>query len=118
MGKSGRSIIDNTIRLLVKCAPSVHVRTMTSSATSCLRVGLVGAGWVTQHHLAAWQRQAPRARVVAIADPTEQRAEERASAFGIERVHRSAEQMLDAGGIDAIDIAAPRETHAALVRHA
>jgi predicted dehydrogenase len=84
--------------------------------TSTLRVGLVGAGWVTQHHLPGWARLAPRARVVAIADPSAARARERADAFGIERIYGSAEEMLAAGGLDAVDIAAPREAHAELVR--
>jgi predicted dehydrogenase len=83
-----------------------------------LRVGMIGAGWVTQHHLAGWKRLGRHARVVAIADPADIRARERASAFGIERVYRDAGQMLDEGGIDAVDIAAPREFHADLVRMA
>lgn len=84
--------------------------------TSPHRIGLVGAGWVAQHHLAAWRRQAPRARVVAIADPSVDAAQARASDFDIERVYPSAEAMLEAGGVDALDVAAPREAHAALVR--
>ena len=77
---------------------------------------MVGAGWVAQHHLAAWRRQAGRARVVAIADPSEARARERAAAFGIDAVHADAESMFATGRLDAVDIAAPREAHAGLVR--
>lgn len=80
-----------------------------------LRIGLVGAGWVTRHHLAAWSEQ-PDAVVVAIADPSQPRATEKAQQFGISRIYRSAEEMLHDGGIDAVDIAAPREFHAPLVR--
>ena len=83
-----------------------------------LRIGLIGAGWVTQHHLLAWQRQAGRAKVVAITDPAITRARERASAFDIEQVYESAEALLDKGNLDAVDIAAPREVHAELVRMA
>ncbi|HQS48725.1 MAG TPA: gfo/Idh/MocA family oxidoreductase, partial [Xanthobacteraceae bacterium] len=39
-----------------------------------LRIGLIGAGWVTQHHLVGWRELAGRARVVAIADPSPERA--------------------------------------------
>jgi predicted dehydrogenase len=85
---------------------------------SPLRVGLVGAGWVTQHHLPGWQRLAGRAKVVAIADPSEARATERAQAFDIEQVYTDAERMFDGADLDAVDIAAPREVHAALVRQA
>jgi predicted dehydrogenase len=81
-----------------------------------LRIGLIGAGWVTQHHLAGWQREAARATVVAIADPSRPNAESRAQAFGIASVYADAASMLAAETLDAVDIAAPRETHAALVR--
>jgi D-apiose dehydrogenase len=83
-----------------------------------LKVGLVGAGWVTQHHLRAWRQQAPTAQVVAIADPSLERARERARSFDIGRVYASAQDLMDSGGIDAVDIAAPREVHAQLVRMA
>lgn len=89
---------------------------MNSPLSPPLRIGLIGAGWVTQHHLAAWRQLAPRAQVVAIADPSRGRAAERAQAFGIARVYGEAQQMLEEGGIDAVDIAAPREVHASLVR--
>lgn len=81
-----------------------------------LKVGLIGAGWVTQHHLHGWQRLGGEAEVVAIADPSRERAEERAGAFAIPAVFDSAEAMLAAGGLDAVDIAAPRAVHAALAR--
>ncbi|MDB6000564.1 MAG: oxidoreductase, partial [Rhizobacter sp.] len=81
-----------------------------------LRIGLIGAGWVTQHHLAGWRQITDRASVVAIADPNRAQAEARAREHGIEGVFSSAEQMLDAVELDAVDIAAPREFHAPLVR--
>lgn len=81
-----------------------------------LRIGLIGAGWVTQHHLAGWQREAARARVVAIADPSLANAQARAEAFGIDSVYAGAQAMFAAEKLDAVDIASPRETHADLVR--
>jgi predicted dehydrogenase len=81
-----------------------------------LRIGLIGAGWVTQYHLLGWQRQAGRGKVVAIADPSLERAEARAQAFDIEHVFSSAQDMLENCKLDAVDIAAPREFHADLVR--
>lgn len=88
---------------------------MTPLKSIPLRIGLVGAGWVTQHHLAAWRGQ-PDAVVVAIADPSQERATEKARQFGISRIYSSAKEMLHDGGVDAVDIAAPREFHAPLVR--
>ena len=81
-----------------------------------LRVGLIGAGWVAAHHLAGWRREAARAKVVAIADPSLARAQARANEYAIGAVHADAASLLAAGQVDAIDIVAPRESHVALVR--
>jgi len=89
---------------------------MTGYSQRPLRIGLVGAGWVTQHHLAGWQALSGQAEVVAIADPNADAARQRAQAFGIAAVFDSAEHMFDATPLDAVDIAAPREFHAPLVR--
>ncbi|WP_018262290.1 Gfo/Idh/MocA family protein [Methylobacterium sp. WSM2598] len=83
---------------------------------SGLRVGLVGAGFVTQYHLRAWAALQGRARVVAVADPSEARRAARAAEFGIPRTYADAARMLAEGGIDAVDVAAPRAAHADLVR--
>lgn len=87
-----------------------------SGQRSPLRVGLVGAGWVTQHHLAGWHQCRDRASVVAIADPDRRQAELRAREYGIKSVFDSAKRMLDDIELDALDIAAPRQFHAQLVR--
>jgi predicted dehydrogenase len=89
--------------------------TMGSEERRMLRVGLMGAGMVSRHHLIAWQHCAD-AEVVAIADPAPERAQARAAEFGIPRVFTDAAALLDAGGIDAVDIAAPRAAHVGLVR--
>ena len=83
-----------------------------------LRVGLIGAGWVTAHHLAGWARLAGHAEVVAIADPDAAAARARADAFGIAQVFESAAQMLEQVRLDAVDVAAPREFHTEAVRRA
>lgn len=81
-----------------------------------LRIGLIGAGMVSRHHLIAWAELADQAGVVAVADPSPENAERRASEFGIAQVHADAEAMLAATELDAVDIAAPRQFHAPLVR--
>lgn len=81
-----------------------------------LRIGLVGAGMVSRHHLIAWAAIADQARVVAIADPSADSAARRAGEFGIALTCSSLEAMLAATELDAVDIAAPREMHAPLVR--
>jgi len=80
-----------------------------------LRIGLVGAGWVSRHHLLGWQAQARRAQVVAIADPSRESRVARVEAFGIERNFPDLRTMLDTVPLDALDICAPRETHVELV---
>jgi predicted dehydrogenase len=86
-------------------------------AEGILRVGLIGAGWVTTHHLRAWARIGT-ARVVAICDPDVGKARARAAEFGIESVFDDAGALFAAASIDAVDIASPRETHPDLVRQA
>ena len=81
-----------------------------------LRIGLVGAGMVSRHHLIAWANIADQAKVVAVADPSAENAARRADEFKIAQTYASAEAMLTACELDAIDIAAPRQMHAPLVR--
>ncbi len=80
-----------------------------------LRVAIAGAGWVSQHHLGAWN-SLRNAEVVAICDPQLARAKTRAHEFGIASVFTDAAEMLDATRPDALDIAAPVEMHGALCR--
>lgn len=80
-----------------------------------MRVGLVGAGWVTQYHLPAWAK-VDGARIVAICDPDPVALNARADGFGITRRYPSLETMLADSDLDALDIASPRRFHAANVR--
>ena len=80
-----------------------------------LRIGMIGAGWVTAHHLEAWRELAGRASVVAICDPDAAAVAARAEAFGIAGRFASAVAMLDGAELDALDVCSPRETHAAMV---
>jgi predicted dehydrogenase len=65
--------------------------------------------------LPAWQKQAHRVDLVAIADPSSAAARARADAFRIPKVYPDAAAMLAAEDLDIVDIAAPREYHAELV---
>lgn len=80
------------------------------------RVGVAGAGWVTQYHLPAWRLHAGRAEVVAIADPNADACGERSVAFGIAESYASTEEMLDRARLDIIDICTPVGAHAPLTR--
>ena len=59
-----------------------------------LRIGLIGAGMVSRHHLIAWASLSDQARVVAVADPSSENAARRASEFEIPQTWGSAEAML------------------------
>ena len=58
-----------------------------------LRIGLIGAGMVSRHHLVAWADIADRARVIAITDPSRENATRRANEFGISHIYADAEAM-------------------------
>ena len=80
-----------------------------------MRIAMAGAGMVSRHHLIGWSRQS-NATVVAIADPDIDKARQRADEFGIEQTFADAAAMLDAMRPDALDIVAPMQVHAALIR--
>jgi predicted dehydrogenase len=80
-----------------------------------LRIGLIGAGDISQYHLAAWRKDA-RAEVVAVCDRDEARARARAAAFAIPGVYADAAAMLASEKPDAVDIATWRETHVELAQ--
>ena len=79
-----------------------------------LRVAIAGAGMIVAHHLPAWRAQR-QVEVVGIADPDMARAAARAAAFGVPAFFDDPIAMLDALRPDVLDVASPRETHAALV---
>lgn len=81
-----------------------------------IRIGLAGAGWVSEYHLDAYESLKDRARVIAIADPARAAAEKRAARYGIPAIYDSVEEMLDDAQLDALDVAAPREFHALICR--
>jgi predicted dehydrogenase len=81
-----------------------------------IRMGLIGAGWVTQHHLDAYQTLTERAEVVAIADPSADARHARAKAYGIPNAYSDAAEMIAREALDAVDIATPRATHVAMCR--
>ena len=80
-----------------------------------MRVGIVGAGWVTQYHLPAWQ-SLPGVEVVSLCDPNTEALTRRANDFAIPQRYSTLEDMLYRAELDALDIASPRHLHAEHVR--
>ena len=86
----------------------------TSTATTPLRVGVLGCGMISGNHFSAWA-QCQGAQVVAVCDPVLERARARADEFGIAAAYDSPAAMVAAERLDLVDIITPRETHAAMV---
>jgi predicted dehydrogenase/nucleoside-diphosphate-sugar epimerase len=77
-----------------------------------LRVGLVGAGYISEFHARAIRR-VPNARIIGIADVVNSRATALAARFSIARVFPTMEALI-AEGVDVIHILTPPDTHAKL----
>lgn len=71
--------------------------------------GLIGCGFFSQHHLAAWRR-IPNAEIVAASDLSLERAQAAAG-----RAYVSAEAMLKGEDLDFVDIVTRSTTHLELV---
>ncbi len=82
------------------------------------KIGFAGAGMISWYHLTAWRKLGERVRLVAICDPDDAHAKARADEFAIAKTYRDRDAMLAAEAIDALDVASPRETHAAWVEAA
>ncbi|HLL50356.1 MAG TPA: Gfo/Idh/MocA family oxidoreductase, partial [Thermomicrobiales bacterium] len=79
-----------------------------------LKVGIVGSGWMGHVHSRAWQSNAPRAEVVAVADVSPERTRNLARAIGDRPVatYPDLTTMLAEGEVDAVDICLPHHLHA------
>ena len=78
-----------------------------------LRVGLVGAGMVAEHHVRAWKASAG-GELIAVCDPDPARASSRAALFG-GRSYLDLDEMLASEPLDALDIIAPASLHVPLI---
>jgi 2-alkyl-3-oxoalkanoate reductase len=77
-----------------------------------LRVGLVGAGYISEFHARAIQR-VPNARIVGIADVVNSHATALGARFSIPKIFPTMKAMINEG-VDVIHILTPPNTHAQL----
>src|SRR5580704_14736945 len=77
-----------------------------------LRVGLVGAGYISEFHARAIQRVS-NARIMGIADVVSSRAATLAARFGIPKVFPTMEAMVSEG-VDVVHVLTPPHSHAQL----
>ncbi len=90
---------------------------MQALGKKTLKVGLAGAGSISYNHLLAW-KTVPNLEVVAIANPTVQKAQARAAEFGIPAYYDNVAEMLAKHDLDIIDIASSRSSHPENIRMA
>jgi len=76
------------------------------------RVGIIGAGYVSAHHLRAL-KTVPSVEVVGIADLDLAKAEAVAKAFNLPAAYGSVEELL-ASGVDVVHVLTPPAFHAAI----
>ncbi len=78
-----------------------------------LKVGIVGAGGIAAQHGIAWQNNAPRGEIVAVADISEARARAVADRFteGRARVHTDIGALVSDPEVEAVDICLPHHLH-------
>ena len=75
-----------------------------------LGVGVVGAGHWGERHAYAYHHL-PQARLVAICDIDQARAEFVAKRYGAERVYQQLERLLEDSEVEAVSIALPDHVH-------
>jgi predicted dehydrogenase len=81
-----------------------------------LRVGVVGGGLIAQaEHLPRLSRLADCFVVEALAEPSDAVREALVRRHGIARAYPSADELLDAGGLDAVVVCTPAALHADVV---
>ena len=89
-------------------APSVTA-SRPSTGRARVRVGLVGAGYVSEFHLRAL-RALPGVDIVGIVDTVPERAHAVAGRFNVPHVHASLAAMA-AAGVDVVHVLTPPESH-------
>jgi predicted dehydrogenase len=78
---------------------------------------LIGCGFFAVNHMHAWDAMKD-VRIVAICDQDPERLSIIGEQFGISRRYRTAQEMLDDGGFDFVDIATTVQSHLPLVTQA
>lgn len=79
------------------------------------RVAIIGCGMIADQH-ADQLRYLPGCELVAVCDTDELMASQLADRFGVARVFTNASEMLRAGGIDAVHVTTPAQSHYPLAR--
>jgi predicted dehydrogenase len=76
---------------------------------SGIRVGVIGCGWVSNGHIAAWKKT--NAEVVSVCDVNESAARSMAEKWKIEKYYVDYVELLEKSKPDVVDICTPPSTH-------
>jgi predicted dehydrogenase len=76
-----------------------------------VRIGIVGTSWWTDMMFAPAVRSHPQAELAAVCGRNRARAEEMAAKYGIAQVFTDYREMMAQGGLDAVIVATPDDTH-------
>ena len=76
-----------------------------------IKVGIIGAGQVSQLQHIPGAQQSPHAEVVAVADTSKERCKEAAEKFNIPNTFSDHKDLLAMDEIDAVSIALPNFLH-------
>ena len=77
----------------------------------------LGAGYFAPYHYEAWTR-IPEAEIVAMFNPTEDRAASIMTRFGVSRYYSDWKEMIDREAPDFVDVITPPDTHEEICRYA
>jgi predicted dehydrogenase len=78
-----------------------------------LRVGVIGCGWVSNGHIAAWRKT--KANIVSVCDVNEGAAKAMAEKWKIDKHYGDFTELLDKSKLDVVDICTPPSTHASFM---
>ena len=81
------------------------------SYSTPVRIGIIGAGGVSDYHHVPAIRLDPRAELVAICDTSRELLEKRRTAWGVDKVTTDPEAICHDPNVDAVIIATPNDTH-------
>ncbi len=86
---------------------------MPETGRDKLGVGIVGAGWIGHAHGRAWQANSSRARIVAVADASQARAEGLSGSFagGDAHLYADLQSVLADPAVEAVDLCLPHHLH-------
>ena len=75
-----------------------------------LRWGILGTGWIAERFIAAMHKHT-RQRLVAVGSRAEERAQQFASRFDVDRAHGSYEALVSDDAVDIVYVATPHSEH-------